>query len=254
MPRPKAGDGIGRPAPRALEVQLRRALAPMLAQAQATAARVTSAAEAKAMGAALRRAWSDAKIKRLVEPIIARAEQQGSRGWQVLRPRAPRKTTKDAAEYDGEALIEQWTTATADLISSLRDEVAERVRKDVVQAAKAGTPHDVLAARWQAQGLPVEFGTLEGRTKVIAQHQLSSLHAEVQRTRAASVGARKFRWHTQRDKDVRPAHRALEGTIHEYEDGAGDEGLPGQPINCRCWAETIIDDDVLAELGLDDVV
>ena len=106
-----------------------------------------------------------------------------------------------------------------------------------------------VAAKWRAEGIPVEFGTLEGRTKVIAQHQIATIHAEVQRERAKSVGVTEFYWRTQGDAKVRESHAALADTRHRYDDPP-DEGLPGTPVNCRCWAESVIPDELLGNFGV----
>ena len=49
------------------------------------------------------------------------------------------------------------------------------------------------------------------------------------------------RWRTVGDSRVRTAHRAREGQIFAWDKPPSD-GHPGQPINCRCYAEPIIPD------------
>lgn len=242
---------VGAPAARALEAELRRALAPMVAQARAAASRVRTVGEARALGVALRARWPDSRIRAIVAAVGRKAEASAVRPWgPVVRASIRARARRDAAEYDGAKLVDEWSRKAASLITSVRDEVAEGLRRDVVAALESGTDPATLAARWRAQGVPVEWGTLEGRMKVIAQHQLSTLHAGVQRERATALGVSEFVWRSQGDDKVRDEHRAADGQIYTYADGHPTEGLPGEPVNCRCWAESVIPDALAEELGI----
>lgn len=321
---------VGIPASRSYEVELRRALRPMIEQVREAVRRIKSEADLDKLDRALRKRWSDKRIAALVADIGRRAEIAASRPWsRVARGDAKKKraspfeaaqrnagqlsddeligaihnlvaitekgrgrysqrwldesfeATRGYAEaarargldvpaaaqrllaeasapagakpYNGAKLVDQWSKAAAEKIKSVRDEVAEGMRKDVVAALKAGKDPAELAARWRATGIPVKFGTLEGRTKVIAQHQLAILHAEVQRERASAVGVTHFIWRTQGDDDVRDAHLELEDETFAYA-SPPKEGLPGQPVNCRCWAESVIPDALLGGFGVRGVI
>lgn len=236
MARPRLMRRVGVPAPIAHQAALRKAIAPMLASVRSTLPKIVTVAHTRQLDAVLRRQWGDSKIRRIVRDIGQRAEISASRPWSVLVGR------NDAA-YDAEDLVDKWSREAAKKITSVRDEVAEKLRSDIVAAAEAGLDHEALASRWMQQGgVPTLWGTAEGRVRVIAQHQLSMLHAEVQRARAQSVGVHQFVWRTQGDDKVREEHRILDGALLDYSK-PGAEGLPGHPVNCRCWAESVIPDD-----------
>lgn len=261
---------IGKPPAKNVPVLLLRALRPMLRQARALAGRVRTVADARAVGVRLRRDWPDKRLAAIVRSVGEPAEQQAGRGWAPLERAtakakplrgdsraayysydlgrwvdpSPRVDAKPRA-YDGVKLVDRWTKEAAGKISSVRDEVAERLRRDVIAAAEAGTDPAELAARWVREGVPVKFGTLEGRMQVIARHQLSVLHAQVQSERARAVGVSEFIWRTQQDDRVRDEHEALDGERRAY--GEGIE--PGQEINCRCFAESVISDELLEAIG-----
>ena len=244
---------IGAPLPIALERELLRALQPMVKQVQATLPQVDSPRAAKALGAALKRQWSDEKIRAMVLRIGRKVEAFGSRPWAPFFGRDGRTDAKKRrVPYDGEKLLEQWSRDATAKITSVRSSVAEGLRVDVVAAVEAGTEPAELAARWRAKGIPVEFGTLEGRVKVIAQHQIQVLQAKVQSTRAQALGVTDFMWRDQGDDDVRDEHVKLGlGGPYKYASPDTDgEGLPGEPINCRCWAESVIPDSLIEELDI----
>lgn len=256
MPRSKNNQLIGIPAPSNLAAKLERELSRMAAQIRRSVGQISGKQDIRSLGAALKREWSDARLREIVAKIGLAAERQGSKPW-IKAKLTPDRVRADGvrfdAEYDGHALVEQWTREAFGYIRSVRDEVVEGMRRDFITAISRGETIEALAAKWRRQGIPVQFGTLEGRIKVIAQHQTSSLHAQIQRTRAAAVGVTEFFWRTQGDSKVRDAHVALADTRHSYA-SPPSEGLPGTPINCRCWAESIVPDELLENFSIRGVI
>lgn len=241
---------VGNPAPRGLELELRRALRPMLAQVKATLPKVETVGDARAVGAALRRTWPDKRITKIVAAIMAKVGQRSAVGWdkweRAAEARAPKKKRGDAAPED---LIEKWTRDAVAKITNVRDEVAEALRRDIVAAHDLGMSAADLQAEWKRNGVPTAYGSLEGRLKVISQHQIASLNARIQAERAGAIGATEFEWVSQEDDRVRDKHRALHGRILSYPDGDPEEGLPGEPINCRCFALAVVPVELTIPIG-----
>lgn len=296
MTRPRPSERVGAPAPRGLELALRRAvLEPMRRDVLATVPRLKTAADARGLGPALRRRWPDTRVRAIVARVMAQVEARGAVGWArweraaarargdsvrgsaarlrqaqrvdawaaVLAGRGPvaeattrpgmvplvlRYRTDAAAEYDGAALIEHASREAAKLITRVRDDVAEAVRRDVVAAFELGMTGPELAAEWKRTGIPAKFGKLEGRIKVIAQNQIARLHARVAEARARAIGASEFEWVTMEDDRVRAEHRKLHGRVFSYDDPPS-EGLPGEPVNCRCYAKVRIPDELTIPIG-----
>lgn len=71
-------------------------------------------------------------------------------------------------------------------------------------------------------------------TKLFVKLGLTKVRQSFMRAR----GVKRFRWITMRDNRVRPLHRKLHGTVVPI-GGHPTEGYPGEPFNCRCWAEPI---------------
>jgi SPP1 gp7 family putative phage head morphogenesis protein len=217
----------------------------MVAQAQATAANVRSLGDVAAFGLAMRRAWGDDRLRGLVVSAGTDVEREASAPFAVLARRLDVAPRMDASPRE---LVETWAKTATAKITSVRDDAVEGMRRDLVKALERGTSPEQLAAKWKRDGIPLTWGTLEGRVKVIAQHQITSLHAHVASTRAQALGIQHFVWKSQDDSRVRPHHRDLDGTKHAYAKPPA-EGLPGQPINCRCYAESVIDADTLRKRG-----
>lgn len=252
MSRPRPRETVGNPAPRGLEVELRRALRPMLTQVKATLPRVKTVGDARALGAALRKAWPDKRIRSIVAKIFGKVAARAGVGWAqwerkaaALRP-ARRNGRGDAAPDD---LVERWTREAVAKIAGVRDEVAEALRRDIVAAHDLGMSAADLQEEWRRNGVPTAYGSLEGRLKVISQHQISSLNARIGAERAAAIGATEFEWVSMEDDRVRDKHRELHGRILPYPKGDPQEGLPGEPVNCRCYALAVIPDELTIPIG-----
>ena len=59
--------------------------------------------------------------------------------------------------------------------------------------------------------------------------------------RQMKLGIERYRWRTAGDTRVRTEHAMREGQIFSW-DRPPPDGHPGQPINCRCYAEPVIED------------
>lgn len=246
-PRPR--ELVGNPAPRGLELELRRALKPMLAQAQATLSKVETLGDAHAVGVALRKRWPNKRIRKIVAAIMAKVGQRSAVGWGKWERAHAARNPKPRGRGDAEDLVEKWTRDAVAKITGVRDEVAEALRRDIVAAVDLGMSATDLQAEWARNGVPTSYGSLQGRLKVISQHQIASLHARIQAERAGAIGATEFEWVSQEDDRVRDKHRELHGRILSYPDGDPTEGLPGEPINCRCFALAVVPPELTIPIG-----
>lgn len=127
------------------------------------------------------------------------------------------------------------------LIKSLGDTPLEQVEQLVTRAFATGARHETLASEIVAR-----FGVAEDRAAVIARDQIGKLNGRISSDRHQRMGLSRFIWRDVGDRRVRPAHRHLSGTTWAYA-APPSEGLPGEPIQCRCHDEPIFD-DILAEL------
>lgn len=91
-------------------------------------------------------------------------------------------------------------------------------------------------------------GVTRRRADTIARDQVSKATAAINRTRAQAAGIRKFKWrHSGGGRDPRRLHQEMDGNIYSYDDPpviderTGERGLPGEAINCRCFAVPVLD-------------
>lgn len=127
--------------------------------------------------------------------------------------------------------VTDWAQETADRVSEAEGEAIDRALAAADEAADAG--EDPIAAARAA------LASAEDRAALLARDQVGNLAAEVTSTRAQQLGSEEFIWRTRRDERVRERHAELEGTTWRWDAPPADEGLPGEPQHCRCWAQAI---------------
>lgn len=129
------------------------------------------------------------------------------------------------------ALVDAFINSNVGYISNLTDEMAGRVEKQTLLAVQTATPWSEFAKTLDEQ---FDFG--ETRARIIARDQLGKLYGQTNAARQRDLGVSHFIWRTSEDERVRPEHEALDGRRFAYSDPPS-EGLPGEPVLCRCSAE-----------------
>jgi SPP1 gp7 family putative phage head morphogenesis protein len=208
-----------------------------------------------AMKASVLERWSQDRIvkavplEEFVEAVdrqhqLAMSAQIGAAIKQSAIKGLPADATAWVKANDGsfsEAKRDRWATANARLITKIAARHVERIA-DVVEAGmSAGSRASVIAARIK------ETTRISARRAAgLARDQVASLQGQVVAARQTRLGVTRYRWRTVGDSRVRTAHSRREGQIFSWKSPPSD-GHPGQPINCRCTAEPVLD-DVLADL------
>lgn len=222
------------------------------------AARVRSILRARLSPAAISRAGAQleaqtrARWEASMAQLLAAAVRRRVRGDRVRKPTVitlaagkglPRIVAPDAGET-----VDRWADRAAKLVRSVEEHAIEGIARDVARAVEAGETPAALARRWAVEGLPLKGGgRMESRLALIADNQVARLNGELGRARAKAVGIEQQRWITMGDSKVRPEHRAREGKAYDVAKGIGGV-YPGDEPNCRCHAESVIDDDTLDRL------
>lgn len=128
-------------------------------------------------------------------------------------------------------LAENWVAENVSLITSIPGTYFSEVERAVTRGVAAGT-------RWEdiADELHDRLGVAESRARLIARDQVGKLYGQLQEARQTALGVDGFIWRTAGDNRVREEHAVLEGQRFPWDEPPA-EGIPGEPINCRCFAE-----------------
>ena len=133
-----------------------------------------------------------------------------------------------------EPKIRAFTAENVALIKSIPQKYFTEVEKEIVSDMRTGL-------RWEgiAKNLDRRFEVAEGHAKLVARDQVGKFMGELNKQRQQDLGVTSFIWRTARDNRVREEHQALEGEEFTW-DNPPAEGIPGEPINCRCMAEPVV--------------
>jgi SPP1 gp7 family putative phage head morphogenesis protein len=141
-------------------------------------------------------------------------------------------------EEDLTDFLEVVSVRNASLIKGMGDDLLKRVAQETTSALLAGDSVSNLQVRLKKQ---LEIN--DSRARLIARDQTSKLTSDLNRKRHQQAGVESYIWRTSQDERVRPRHSKLEGTKYRYGEPTGaEEGLPpGQPIQCRCNAQGVVE-------------
>ncbi len=182
----------------------------------------------------MKSALSTEKIDQIAKKFAARTEthQRVQLGRQV---RAAFGADVFIGDRALRSLVENFAAENVALIRGVVSDVATRVEKTTISAVQGGMLHGDLAKKLEA-----EYGYTESRSILIARDQVGKLYGQINASRQKELGAEEFIWRTVHDERVRDEHEEIDGERFSYADGGHPtEGLPGEPILCRCYAEPI---------------
>lgn len=142
-------------------------------------------------------------------------------------------------------LIEHHVAENVQLIKSLGAGAANDVAKIASRALTTGATIDDVTS-----DIEDRFGIVERHARLIARDQIGKLNGQIATARHRELGVTRFTWRDCGDERVRPEHAALNGQSFSYDDPPG-EGLPGEPVCCRCGADPVLE-DLLGQLDGED--
>lgn len=111
------------------------------------------------------------------------------------------------------------------------------VMRSVSEGATISTIQDAIEER---------LGSMATNAERIARDQVGKLNGSLTEYRQTQAGIRKYTWRTVGDQRVRDSHAGMEGEVCSWDDPPivdGEAVNPGQPIECRCFAEPVFDGD-----------
>jgi SPP1 gp7 family putative phage head morphogenesis protein len=149
-----------------------------------------------------------------------------------------------------------FTRENVKLIKSIPSKYFDEIEQLVMGGVRAGRRVEDLAS-----DIEQRFGVSESRAALIARDQVGKFNGELTRHRHEDLGLQRYRWRNARDERVRGnpsglypkashSHWGREGQIYSYDQPPPD-GNPGQPIQCRCWAEPVFEDVLGPEFAVD---
>ncbi len=132
--------------------------------------------------------------------------------------------------------INSFVTQNAKLIKSLEGQYLKDIELIVMQGVRQG-----ITAKEVSKTIRNRFGVTKSRSELIARDQIGKLNGQMTGIRQQDIGVKSYIWRTSLDERVRPSHVSLENKVFSWTKPP-PEGHPGEPINCRCYAEPVLED------------
>jgi SPP1 gp7 family putative phage head morphogenesis protein len=127
--------------------------------------------------------------------------------------------------------MQQFASANVSLIKSIPQQFFQQIEQRLVQGVRAGQTYERAGGRGAGP-----LRRAESRAQLIARDQIGKLYGNVNEARQRDLGLKAYFWRTAQDERVREDHAAREGERFTWTDPP-DDGHPGEPVQCRCWAE-----------------
>lgn len=121
------------------------------------------------------------------------------------------------------------------LIKSVEEKYFSEVQENVFRGARQGSSSELIAAEISKRG-----SVAVNRARLIARDQIGKFNGQLNQLRQQDVGVSEYRWRTSIDERVRSSHAEREGKTFSWNNPPSD-GHPGEPINCRCYAEPVLE-------------
>lgn len=146
-----------------------------------------------------------------------------------------------AIEKPTRDLVPEFAARNVELIKTVPERYFSRIQAAVDDAFESGEHPNTLADR-----LEDIAGISDDDARRIARDQIGKLNGQFNQVRQQALGSTRYIWRTMNDERVRDEHSEREGQSFAWDDPPED-GNPGEPIQCRCYAEPDFS-DILGDL------
>lgn len=137
---------------------------------------------------------------------------------------------------DMTGVLQNATEQNVLLIKDLGSRFTDQLTLSIMDAVANGESPRTISKKLREQ-----FKITKKRADLIAVDQIGKLYGNLTKARQQQNGFSEYEWITVKDNRVRPAHKAREGQVFNW-DNPPEDGHPGQPIRCRCIARPVIKD------------
>ncbi|TEU30090.1 phage minor head protein [Alkanindiges illinoisensis] len=180
--------------------------------------------------------WATNAAGRILTDVALRDEKT----WMLYAQDMSRGLRNEIRLADTGVVMQQLLADQVRLIKSLPLDAAQRVHDLATRAVIDGTRASEISGLIMATG-----HVTKSRANTIARTEVSRAATTFTQARALAIGSDSYIWRTSGDGDVRPSHKAINGTPIKWNDPPTLDGMTGHAgclPNCRCYAEPIIPD------------
>lgn len=184
----------------------------------------------------LLRPWARATSERMLADVAGR----DAGAWFRHTKQLGRQLHQEISRTPLGATVYQHLDAQVELIRDIPIEAGRQIQQLALEAVTGGKRYaDIIPEIRKISEMT------ENRATLIARTETGKASTAITRARAQFAGLDQYIWRTAGDRDVRPAHRRLDGRVFQWNEPPvaeerGDRHHPGEFPNCRCYAEPLI--------------
>ena len=142
--------------------------------------------------------------------------------------------------------MKSFAKTNAKLIKSVPQKALWEIEERVMTGVRGG-----VSVKSLQKDIMSRYNVAKSRAQLIARDQVGKLNGQLTKSRQKDLGVDKYIWRTSLDRRVRGtpgglnptarhSHYAREGKVFSW-DKPPPDGHPGEPIQCRCYAEPVIE-------------
>lgn len=130
--------------------------------------------------------------------------------------------------------LNQFEAENIALIKSIPNKYLDTLHGKIIAAVRAGkSTADLTQIIRETYPLPLN------RARLIARDQTGKLNGQLSKIRQTNIGVKQYVWRGMLDSRERDHHIEREGQTFDWDNPPFD-GHPGEPIQCRCFAEPLL--------------
>lgn len=143
--------------------------------------------------------------------------------------------------------LQIFTVNNVNLIKSNNAAFLKQTETIVYDGMRRGLRHEEIAKQILGTGKDElgkvsKFKNAKNRANLIARDQVNKLNGQLNELRQINAGISKYIWRTNTDGRERASHNHWNGMEFSWETGSPIGTNPGDEIQCRCYAEPVLDD------------
>lgn len=123
------------------------------------------------------------------------------------------------------------------LITKMEQDLKDNIAGTVQRGFRGGARHEKIA-----EDVMGAVDVSKSRARLIARDQVSKLNGQLTQNRQTGLGISEYIWRGAADARERPTHIANNDKKFKWSEAPDNTGHPGNDIQCRCYAEPVMDE------------
>jgi SPP1 gp7 family putative phage head morphogenesis protein len=186
----------------------------------------------------LRMMYSDVdhNAKIVSEAFVTNSDQLNKKKFYSAMNKAVGVNMETAIQNEGlEDVLLATTRENVSLIKSIPEEYFKKLETTIFTGTTRKNSSKSMIEEIQNIG-----NVTRNRARLIARDQSAKLNSALTQQRSQNLGVEEYIWRTAEDGRVRHTHEENNGKVFRWDTPPPKTGHPGQDIQCRCVAQSII--------------